>query len=77
LNIPKTVKGVVIASVERGGAAEEAGLRRGDVIEEINKQKINNTKDYKRIASKIKKGEGVLLLINRRGNTFYLTITPD
>ncbi|MBI5182287.1 MAG: DegQ family serine endoprotease [Nitrospirae bacterium] len=77
LNLPKAAKGVVVAGVERGGAAEEGGLRRGDVIEEINKQRINNTKDYKRIALKVKKGEGVLLLINRRGNTFYLTITPE
>ncbi len=77
LNLPKAAKGVVVAGVERGSAAEEAGLKRGDVIEEINKQRINNAKDYRRIASKIKKGESVLLLINRRGNTFYITISAD
>ena len=59
LNLPKAARGVVVAGVERGSAAEEAGLKRGDVIEEINKQRINNTKDYRRIASKIKKGESV------------------
>lgn len=77
LELPSNTKGVIVAFVEQGSPAAEAGLRRGDVIQEINKKKISNTADYRNIVSKIKKDDTVLLLINRRGNTLYLTITPE
>jgi serine protease Do len=45
LQIPSTVKGAVISSVEPGSAAAEAGLKVGDVITEINHQAVKSAED--------------------------------
>ncbi|MBU1887809.1 MAG: Do family serine endopeptidase [Candidatus Omnitrophica bacterium] len=38
--------GVIVAGVEQGSAAEDAGIRVGDIIHEINRQPIKNITDY-------------------------------
>ena len=76
-NWSRDEKGVLITGVDAGGAADEAGLRRGDLIKEIDRQEIETTEDYQRIIGKAKKGESVLLLIKRGTRTFYTTLTPE
>jgi serine protease Do len=66
--------GVVVTEVASGTPAEEARLRPGDVIKEVNRQKIQNVRDWKQITDKMQKGEPLLLLIKRSGNTFYVAI---
>jgi serine protease Do len=74
LDIPKDEKGVVIVRVEPYSAAEDAGLKKGDLIQEINKKSIKNIQDFNNIVSKVKKGDTLLLFINRGGNRFYITL---
>jgi len=74
LDISKDEKGVVIVRVEPYSAAEEAGLKKGDVIQEINKKNIKNIQDFNYIISKVRKGDTLLLFINRGGNRFYITL---
>jgi len=76
-NWSRDEKGVLITGVDPGGAGAEAGLRRGDLIKEIDRQEIETTEDYQRILGKTKKGESVLLLIKRGTRTFYTTLTPE
>ena len=45
----------------------------GDVIREINRKPVTSMKDYDRVASDLKKGQNVLVLINRRGASLYLS----
>jgi len=71
----KTV-GVVVVDVELANAADRAGVIPGDVIQAINKQPVRTVKDYERIASHLKKGEPVVLLINRRGAGLFLSVKP-
>ncbi len=70
-------KGVIVVQVEPGSVAEEAGLREGDLVIEINRKPISDLKSYERLFNKIKKGDSVLFLISRQGNRFYLTLTPE
>lgn len=74
LNIPKKIKGVVVADVNEESAAA-AVIRQGDIIQEINRQKISGLKDYERVVSGIKPGRNILLLIFRGGASVFVTIS--
>ena len=50
IGVPDGTKGVVVAGVEPGSAAQEAGLRRGDVIVELNRKRVRKLADFKRIS---------------------------
>ena len=76
-NWSRDEKGVLITGVDPSGAGAEAGLRRGDLIKEIDRQDVETTEDYSRILGKAKKGESVLFLIKRGTRTFYITLTPE
>jgi serine protease Do len=76
LRLPANTRGVVVTDVEPGSAAAEADIRRGDVIEEVNRKAVNNVSDFNRIVSSLGNQE-VLLLINRAGSTFYIVLTPQ
>ncbi len=69
----KTKKGVVISNVLPDTPADRAGLRRGDVIVEANRKTVADTEGL-RAALKKGEGEGNLLLIERRGSTFYVAL---
>jgi serine protease Do len=74
LGLSGKVHGVVVVGVEPDSAAEEAGLQRGDVIKEINRQPVRSVKDFEKLASDVRKGERVLMLINRRGASLFLSV---
>ncbi len=74
LGLHKQEKGVVIVRVEPVSPAEEAGLRKGDVIQEIDREKIEGLNDYNKIVSNIKPGDTVLFFINRGGKKFYVAV---
>jgi len=66
--------GVLVADVTAGGAASEAGVRRGDVITEINRTPVNSVKDYNHVTSASKKGSTVLFLVRRGGSTIFVAV---
>jgi serine protease Do len=74
LGLSKDEKGVVIVRVEPGSSAEDAGLRKGDVIQEINKKKIERTEQYNKAVAGIRQGDTALLFIDRGGRKFYVTV---
>lgn len=76
LGLDKDEKGVVVLKIESGSAAEDAGLRKGDVLEEIDRQKVSNLNEFNRALSRLRSDEAVLLFVNRIGRKFYITIEP-
>lgn len=76
LGLEKT-EGVVVSTVEPGSAADEAGLRRGDVIVEIDRKPIRNLEEYKKTLASMRKGRGVLFLVRRGESTLFLALKPQ
>jgi serine protease Do len=74
LGLSRDENGVVIVRVEPYSAADEAGLKKGDVIQEMNRKLVENVRDFNNIVSKIKEGDSVLLFINRGGSRIYITL---
>jgi serine protease Do len=66
LNVPSG-QGVVVQDVKPGSFADDVGLTRGDVILEINKQKVSSQDDFDRIQSSLKSGQDVVFLVRQRG----------
>ncbi|MBI5042259.1 MAG: DegQ family serine endoprotease [Nitrospirae bacterium] len=70
-------EGVIVADVERNSPSFEAGMRRGDVILEGDRNPIKKTEDYEKLINKKKKGETLLLLIRRGESTIFVTIKVE
>lgn len=64
-------RGVVVISVEEGSPADELGLQEGDVILEINRKKIETTKDFEKAIKDLNLEKGIVFRLHRRGNSFY------
>jgi Do/DeqQ family serine protease len=64
-------RGVIVISVEEGSPADELGLQEGDVVLEINRKKIETTKDFDRAIKDVNLDKGIVFRLHRRGNTFY------
>ena len=74
LKLPATTKGVVVDQVDPASHAADAGLRPGDVIQQVNHQSVTNVKEYSQAVSASKKDDSVLLLVDRNGNTMFLAV---
>ena len=68
----KDNNGVIVVKVVSGSAAQQAGIKAGDIILEANRKKIRNVQDIENEFNKIQKGTSVLLLINRSNQTIYV-----
>ena len=76
LGLPPKTFGVVVTGVESGSAAEEADIRRGDVIQEVNHKPVHSVQEFSNAVSQLGK-QNVLLLINRGGNTLFVVVESN
>ena len=65
-------KGVLVVDVTSGGKADEAGIRPGDLIIEINREQVVSTGELQKQLAGIKKGEAVQLLMKRPRGGFVV-----
>jgi serine protease Do len=66
--------GVLVSEVKVGSPAHEAGVRRGDIIKEIDRQPIEDLDSYRRQMAKLKRKDDILILIQREENTFFVVV---
>jgi C-terminal processing protease CtpA/Prc len=69
--------GILIARVEPNTPAEKAGLKSGDVITEINGQKVRTQKDLRKGLDDVKEGESANLTILRQGKSQKISVQPE
>jgi serine protease Do len=76
LNLPKDVQGAVIAEIDSDSPAGKAGLREGDVIQEVNKQSVKNAKELVAASKKLKPNEKILMRVWSQGRSGYIALEP-
>jgi len=73
LRLPMDAQGLVVTDVDELGAAADAGIREGDVVVEVNRQSVRSLADLQSAIHNTG-SKPLLLLINRGGNTLFVTV---
>lgn len=76
LGLGADVKGVVVTDVPDGSPAADAGLQRGDVIEQVDRQPVGSVTDYQRLVRRAG-NQALILLVNRGGTTTFVVVQPE
>jgi serine protease Do len=70
----KQRSGVVVANVQPGSLADDAGLKVGDVITEVNRIPVKDLNAYNLALGNSGRDKPVLFLVKRGAQTFFITI---
>jgi serine protease Do len=70
----KQSSGVVVTRVEPGSSAEDAGIERGDVIQEVNRKPVKDVEDFSLKIDQAKNQDGILLLIQRGDSSMFAAV---
>ncbi|MEN8258685.1 MAG: DegQ family serine endoprotease [Thermodesulfobacteriota bacterium] len=74
MQIDKATGGVLVANVEHGSPAAMAGLKRGDLITEINQNPVTDMETFSKLLAQTKKAKRILLLAQRGPHSRYVVI---
>lgn len=64
----RTEEGLIIVEIEQSSEAYRKNIRQGDIILEVNQQKIESVKEWENILKKAKPGDAIMLLLRREQN---------
>ena len=70
-----TDQGLLVTQVDPAGSAASAGIREGDLIQEVNRRPVRNVADFN-TAIQQSGARPALLLVKRRNNVTFLTLRP-
>ena len=76
LGLPASATGVVVTQVQPDSPASEAGLKRGDVVQEVNRKPVKSASDFRNAVTQSAKTP-LLLLIQREDKTIYTVIERE
>ncbi len=71
--------GVVVTEVAPGSSGEQAGIRPGDAILEVNRQPVKDVATFRQIVGAVKPGDSVPVYLQRGGgrNEYVVLSVPD
>lgn len=70
-------EGVVVDAVQPGTPAERAGVKSGDIVLEIDGERVRGARHFSRLVQESPAGRAVQLVINRSGARQTLSVTPE
>jgi serine protease Do len=73
LGLPLPSHGAVVVDVLPGSTAETAGLQVGDVMQEVNRQRVQSVRDFARAVERAESHSLVLFILRNR-TTLYLVL---
>jgi len=74
-NADKDARGLIVSAVENGSAAQDQGMRIGDLIVSADKKPVQSAKELTKIADAAKKAERpVLLMVQRGGSAIFIAV---
>jgi S1-C subfamily serine protease len=73
LRLEANTNGVVVTDVAPDSAAAEAGLREGDVIQQVNRKNVTTVREFEQALGQSSR-DSVLLLVNTRGATHFVVV---
>jgi serine protease Do len=71
-----SAQGVVVSEVVDGSPADEVGIRRGDVILEVNQEPVTSVRDYQSAVQRAGDAGAVLFLVRRDDSVRYVALRP-
>jgi serine protease Do len=77
IQAPADVHGAVVANVEPGSSAENAGIQRGDVILEVNRKPVQSAADVQNALGSVPQGKDALVLVWSQGGNTYRVLHPS
>lgn len=70
-------EGVYVASLTKGGAAEKAGIKVGDMITKINGKTVSSSSEISSLVQKNKVGDNMTVTVSRDGNEEDIEVTLE
>jgi serine protease Do len=72
LGYPVEIKGLIVTEIQPDSPAESSGVRAGDLLMELNRQRVTDLKSYHEVLSRIEKGRTAQLLFRRGSSHVYV-----
>lgn len=69
-----STKGVLVVEVQPGSPADQVGVEPADVVREVNQRPVNNISDFERAVRQGKRGDRILLLVQRGENAVFFAL---
>ena len=70
-------RGALVSEVTAGGPADRAGIDRGDVVLEVNRQPVEDAAAFAKLVRGAEPGKTLLLLVRGGGGTRFVTVKPE
>jgi serine protease Do len=77
LQLPAGINGVLVASTEPGGPADNAGISRGDVILQVNRHPVSSVASLREQLRQAGKGTDLMLLVFTHGSSRIVIVHPQ
>jgi len=73
----KDRRGVIVTDIHQGSPGEDADIRAGDIVKEINRKPVTNVAEFREVLAKAKPRDGVVMLVKRDNVSFYAVVREE